>query len=144
MATVSDILAAKGRSVHQARRDETVYDAIERMVHHNIGALVVVDGGEVCGLVTERDYLGRVALRGRASKTTRVDEIMTTKVVCVHAGMDVEECMQIMTERRTRHLPVVSGRHLIGIVSIGDLVKSLMQEQAWNIEGLTGYIQGRA
>jgi len=144
MATVSDILSTKGTAVFGVRRTATVFEAIESMVRHNVGALVVTDEGEVCGIITERDYLRRVAIEGRTSKTTLVDEIMSTRVVCVTPNTPVEQCMQLMTNKRTRHLPVMSGQRLAGIVSIGDVVKKLMREQASHIEGLTDYIQGRA
>jgi len=144
MATVSDILAVKGTAVHGVRRTASVYEAIESMVKHNIGALVVTDEEEVCGIITERDYLRRVAVEGRTSRTTRVDEIMSVKVVCVTPNTPLEQCMQLMTDKRTRHLPVMSGTRLAGIVSIGDIVKNLMREQATHIEHLTDYIQGRA
>jgi len=144
MATVADILDAKGYVVHGVRRNATVYEAIESMVRHNIGALVVVEDGILCGIITERDYLRRVAVEGRTSKTTTVDEIMSTKVVCVTPNTTVESCMQLMTGKRTRHLPVMKGDRLCGIVSIGDVVKTQIREQATHIQHLTDYIQGRA
>ncbi len=144
MAMVSDILVAKGDTVHGIRRTATVFEAIAVMVRYNIGALVVTDGDELCGIVTERDYLGRVAVEGRTSKTTLVDEIMSSNVVCVTPSTTVEHCMQLMTDRRTRHLPVLRGDRVCGIVSIGDIVKKKIRDQATHIESLTGYIQGRA
>lgn len=144
MATVGDIILQKGSTVHGVSPTATVFDAIEKMVAHNVGALVVRDGDRPCGILTERDYLRRVALQGRTSKNTRVDEIMSTNLETVSPGTTVQECMRIMTSRRVRHLPVTSAARLIGIVSIGDVVKHLIRDQEDHIQHLTDYIQGRA
>lgn len=142
MNTVQDIIREKGTRVHTIGPDSTVYDAIERMVSLNIGALLVVDGRTPCGVVTERDYLRRVALRGRSSKTTAVRDIMTQELISVTPETLVDECMQLMTVRRIRHLPVMRNQNLIGIVSIGDLVKYKIRDQTSQIRHLTDYIQG--
>jgi CBS domain-containing protein len=144
MNTVSDILATKGHTVHGVRRTATVFEAIASMLRHNIGSLVVTDENAFCGIITEREYLRKVALEGRTSKTTIVDEIMMTDVPCVTPNTTLDHCMQLMTDKRVRHLPVMSGDRLTGIVSIGDIVKTLMGEQATHIQSLTQYIQGRA
>jgi CBS domain-containing protein len=144
METVADILAVKGSLVHGVRRTATVFEAIESMTRYNVGALVVTDEDQLCGIITERDYLRRVAVVGRTSKTTAVDEVMSTRLVCVSPGTTLDRCMQLMTERRIRHLPVLVGDRLTGIVSIGDIVKALIHEQATQIQHLTDYIQGRA
>jgi CBS domain-containing protein len=142
MATVSELLARKGRAVYTIGKTKTVFEAIGLMVSHNVGALVVLDGATPCGMITERDYLRKVALVGRASKSTFVQEIMSSELV--HVGLDtpVEECMQHMTRARIRHLPVLSDSQLVGLVSIGDLVKFLAEERQREIRELTAYIQG--
>jgi CBS domain-containing protein len=142
MNTVEDIIREKGRRVHTIGPESTVYDAIERMVALNIGALVVRDGHALCGMITERDYLRRVALRGRSSKTTSVRDIMTRPIISVTLGTLVNECMRLMTEQRIRHLPVVEAGQLMGLVSIGDVVKLRMRDQVTQIQHLTDYIQG--
>jgi CBS domain-containing protein len=144
MATVADVLVAKGSGVHSVTGMTSVYDAIDKMVRYNIGALVVLEGGNLQGIVTERDYLRRVALVGRTSKTTAVREIMSPSPETVSTANTVEECMQLMTRLRVRHLPVLTMNRIVGIVSIGDVVKSLLNEQACHIQNLTEYIQGRA
>jgi CBS domain-containing protein len=144
MATVADIISQKGSTAYSVGPQATVYEAIEKMVQNNVGALLVVDGAALIGIVTERDYLRRIAVEGRTSKGTLVSAIMSTRLTTVALGTTVERCMQIMTERRIRHLPVVAGSRIAGIVSIGDIVKSLLREQATHIEHLTEYIQGRA
>src|SRR5262252_5158120 len=144
MATVADIISLKGSTTHSVAPRATVYEAIEKMVHNNIGALLVVDGEALVGILTERDYLRRIAVEGRTSKDTLVLAIMSTRLTTVNLGTTVERCMQIMTERRIRHLPVISGGRIAGIVSIGDVVKNMMRDQASHIEHLTEYIQGRA
>jgi CBS domain-containing protein len=141
---VTEILREKGYVVHCIAPDETVFDAIAKMVELNIGALIVAAAGVPCGMFTERDYLRRVALRGRSSKTTLVREIMSPSIVSVGPSISVDECMAVMTERRIRHLPVIDDGDLIGIVSIGDIVKHKLREQTDQIRDLTDYIQGAA
>ena len=141
MATVSEILGAKGRDVLQIDASATVFDAIKRMVDANVGALLVTDGGRVAGIVTERDYLRRVTLEGRTEKGTQVREIMSAELVYVTPETSIEECMAVMTERRIRHLPVLAeDRDLVGIVSIGDVVKFQSKQQDVQIRLLTDYI----
>lgn len=142
MTTVSQVIAEKGRTVHTISRDATVFEAVSAMVAANVGALVVRDGPHPCGMITERDYLRRVAVEGRSSKTTAVHEIMSSGLVFVDPDTDVEEGMALMTHRRVRHLPVLEGTRLVGIVSIGDLVKFVARARAGTIDELTAYIQG--
>ena len=144
MATVADIIAIKGGSAHSVGPHDTVYTAIEKMVRANVGALLVIENDALVGIVTERDYLRRIAVEGRTSKTTPVAAIMTSRPTTVTMNTTVQQCMQTMTERRIRHLPVMVNGRLAGVVSIGDIVKSLINEQASHIEHLTEYIQGRA
>ena len=144
MATVADILIQKGSTAHSVGPQATVYEAIEKMVVHNVGALLVVDGSQLVGIVTERDYLRQIAVKGRTSRETLVSAIMSNRLITVAPSTTVERCMQTMTERRIRHLPVLAGSRIAGVVSIGDIVKNLLREQATHIEHLTEYIQGRA
>jgi len=144
MATVLDLLARKGKAVYTIGKTKTVFEAIGLMVTHNVGALVVLDGAHPCGMITERDYLRKVALLGRASKSTFVQEIMSDQLVHVSLDTAVEECMQRMTRARIRHLPVMSDAQLVGLVSIGDLVKFLAEERQHEIRELTAYIQGHS
>lgn len=143
MGTIAKVLAAKGNEVHTIAPDATVYEAVVRMVEKNVGSLLVLDGDKIAGIVTERDYLRQIAVKGRTSKTTRVGEIMTTPLVYVGPGQTVEEAMAIMSDRRIRHLPVVDGGRLIGLVSIGDLVKRVASDQKFHIQYLTDYICGK-
>jgi signal-transduction protein with cAMP-binding, CBS, and nucleotidyltransferase domain len=143
MAQVADILERKGRSVLTIDRSATVFDAIRQMVDRNVGSIIVTEKGSIAGILTERDYLRRIVLEGRTSKTTHVTEVMTAKVICVDPGRPIDECMAIMTQQRIRHLPVMEGGEVIGIVSIGDLVKSLSQEREIEIQYLTDYITGK-
>jgi CBS domain-containing protein len=143
MNGVAQILRNKASSVvHTIGPDDTVYDALERMAAHGIGALVVVQGGRILGIVSERDYARKVALADRSSRETPVSVIMTAQVLCVGPRQTTEECMALMTEHRVRHLPVVEDGRLIGLVSIGDLVKDIISEQQHIIEQLELYISG--
>jgi CBS domain-containing protein len=142
MVTVKDILDAKGRDVCTIAPDRSVYDALRLMAERQIGALLVMDGEKLVGIVTERDYARKVALEGRSSHDTPVRELMTRRVLCVRPEQTVEECMALMTDKRSRHLPVVDHKHVIGIVSIGDLVKAIIGEQKFVIEQLQHYISG--
>jgi len=142
MQTVRQVLQGKGREVWTIAPDTSVYDALALMADKGIGALVVTQGTAVAGLISERDYARNVALQGRKSRETPVAEIMTTKVACVGPEQTVQECMTIMTEMRVRHLPVMDGETLIGLVSIGDLVKVIIEEQEALIEHLVRYING--
>ena len=141
MSTVSEILERKGSDVLTIEASATVLDAIEKMVGSNVGALLVTDDGQLRGIVTERDYLRRVALEGRTESGTQVREIMSSSLVYVTPETTIEECMAVMTERRIRHLPVLDeGRQLAGIVSIGDVVKFHSAEQDVQIRLLSDYI----
>ena len=140
MKTVRDILNVKGVDVWRVDPNATVFDALQLMAEKEVGALVVMEGFRVVGIVSERDYARKVILHGRASPTTRVEEIMTTPVVHTHPDQPIEECMALMTEKRTRHLPVMSSGELVGIISIGDLVKSIIADQKFIIEQLERYI----
>ena len=143
MAHVSDILDAKGHDVLRIDGSATVLDAVKSMVEGNVGALIVTEGGQLAGIVTERDYLRRVTLEGRDERTTPVREIMSAPFVYVAPEVTIDECMAIMTERRSRHLPVLEDeRELVGIVSIGDVVKFQSQEQGVQIKFLTEFISG--
>jgi len=143
MGRVSDILRSKGSHIFSIGSDASVYDAVKEMVKHNVGALLVLDKDGVKGIITERDYLREIVLHGRTSKTTQVREIMTTEVVAVESARPIEECMAIMSERRIRHLPVVDDGALVGLVSIGDLVKQIADDREVEIRYLTEYITGR-
>jgi CBS domain-containing protein len=142
MATVSELLARKGNTVHTIGKRSTVFEAISLMVAHNVGALVVVEGTSACGIITERDYLRKVALMNRASRSTFVQEIMSDRLLHVDPNTSVDDCMQHMTQARIRHLPVLSSGQLVGMLSIGDLVKFLAEERKQEIHQLTAYIQG--
>ena len=142
MKKVRDILEVKGRDVWSIGPDASVFDALKFMAEKDVGALIVLDGGNLVGIISERDYARKVALLGRASPTTQVKEIMTSRVAYVDPEQNVEECMALVTEKRTRHLPVLENGKLIGLISIGDLVKSIITEQQFIIEQLERYIKG--
>jgi CBS domain-containing protein len=140
--TVRDILEVKGHNVWRVPLEATVFDALRLMAEKEIGALVVVDGPTPTGIISERDYARKVVLLGRTSPNTLVNEIMTSPVVFTHPDQPIEECMAIMTDKRIRHLPVMQESKLIGIISIGDLVKTIIAEQKFTIEQLERYIAG--
>ena len=142
MARVRDILETEGAHVHAISADATVYHAIEKMVEYNVGALIVRDGGAIAGIFTERDHLRRVTLGGRDPRQTAVREVMTARLVCVEPDSSVADCMSVMTRERIRHLPVVRAGEVVGLVSIGDLVKQLSTEREVEIRYLTEYITG--
>jgi CBS domain-containing protein len=143
MKGVAQILKAKpDRTVYTIRPDETVYEAVKKMADKGIGALLVTEGDRITGIVTERDYARKIVLAGRSSKETPVSVIMTRDVLCVSPQQTNEECMALMTENRVRHLPVLDRGKLIGLVSIGDLVKDIISEQQFIIEQLEHYIAG--
>jgi len=143
VSTVSQILQNKGNKVFQIEATATVFEAIKAMVDANVGALLVTEGGRITGIMTERDYLRRVTLEGRTDKEARVEEIMSSPLIYVTPDSSIEECMALMTDRRIRHLPVVEGEDVVGLVSIGDLVKFQTKEQSFRIQYLTEYITGR-
>src|SRR5919106_6385428 len=124
MNFVADILKAKGRDVWTVSSDSTVYDALQQMADKNVGALLVIEGGQLVGVFSERDYARKIILHGKASKDTLVKEIMSSEVFCVGPDQTIEQCMQLMTEKRIRHLPVLDEGRLAGVISIGDVVKT--------------------
>ena len=140
MKSLKQLIAAKGGQVHSIRPDATVFEALQLMAQKDIGALLVMDGSRVAGIMSERDYARKVILQGRSSQDIPVREIMTPEVVKVDPSRTVEECMGLMTQRRIRHLPVCEGDTLIGLVSIGDLVKEVIAEQEQTIKQLESYI----
>jgi CBS domain-containing protein len=140
--TVKDILSRKGSQVYSVHPQETVYDAIKKMADLNIGALMVLENDKIKGIISERDYRNKVILKGRASATTPVKDIMVKQVFCVNNSDNINLCMQLMTEKKIRHLPVLDNGKLIGIISIGDVVKSVIDQQKLEIDGLRNYIAG--
>ena len=140
MARVEALLDMKGRELWSIGPDDTVYAAIELMDRKSVGALVVLHGDVLVGIVSERDYARKVILKGRSSKETKVRDIMTTHVYYTVADEDVESCMAVMTDHRIRHLPVLQERRVIGMISIGDVVKHIIAEQRSTIEHLEHYI----
>ena len=140
MTTVKQMLDRKGYEVWTIEPEQTVFEAISLMVDKGIGALVVVKDDRVVGIVSERDYMRNVILRGRSSRQTPVADIMSTHVIGTNLKRSAEECMAIISEKRIRHLPVVDDGKLIGIISIGDLVKSIIDHQQFMIEQLENYI----
>jgi CBS domain-containing protein len=141
--TVSAILSQKGSTVHTIVPDATVFEAIQVMADRNIGALLVVAGDRLVGVISERDYTRKVALKGKSSRETKVREILSSPVVTATPGHAVEDCMRLMTEHRVRHLPILEGEKVVGIVSIGDLVNWTISVQDAAIEQLERYIAGR-
>lgn len=142
MHTVADILNAKGRAFRHVRPDDTVLRALEVMAEHDIGAVLVVDGERLVGIFSERDYARKVVLLGRSSRDSPVRDVMTHSVVCVPPDRTVDECMALMTEKRLRHLPVLDHKRVVGVVSIGDLVKATIEEQEFTITQLQLYVTG--
>jgi CBS domain-containing protein len=142
MITVKDILRAKGHDVISITPETTVYEALKIMADKNVGALVVLDGETVAGIMSERDYARKVILHGKASKELQVREIMTARVYYVHPEQSVQDCMAQITDKHVRHLPVLEEDRLVGIVSIGDVVKTIMAEQEDTIKLLENYITG--
>ena len=142
MKLVQHLLEAKGREIISIRPDASVLDAIKLMADKGIGSLVVTDDGDLKGIVTERDYARKVIIKGRASDTTPVADIMTVDVITASSQQTVNECMAIMTEIRCRHLPVVDDGELVGLISIGDLVQAIISDQQEEIEQLEHYISG--
>jgi len=141
--TVRNLLKAKGSEVWWLPPEATVYEAIALMAEKRIGAVLICEGGRPVGIVSERDYARKVILMGRSSKETQVREIMSSPLITVTPDQTVDECMRIVTERRVRHLPVLEGERLVGIVSIGDLVKAIISAQAQTIKQLSDYISGK-
>lgn len=143
MTRISEILKKKGTEVFQIDPDATVYEAIAAMVEHGVGALLVTHDGIIDGIVTERDYLAKVALQGRASRTTKVSEIMSANPICVDPEQEVGEAMAVMSEARIRHLPLMKDGKLAGMISIGDCVKQISRDRKAQIRTLTEYINDK-
>jgi CBS domain-containing protein len=141
--TVGSVLKRKGSEVWFVTPDQTVYEAIEKMADKAVGALLVILDGKLAGIISERDYARKVILKGRSSRTTLVKEIMTSPVIFVTAGQSVDACMDIMTRNRIRHLPIVENEKVLGVISIGDLVKWVVSEQEETIEHLQNYISSK-
>ena len=143
MTAVADILKSKSdNTVHAIAPGDSVLDALQRMAEKRIGALLVMEGETIVGIVTERDYARKIALLGRTSAATLVRDVMTADVMYVRPTQTSQECMALMTENRLRHLPVVDGARLVGLISIGDLVKDIISEQKFIIEQMENYITG--
>lgn len=140
MKTVRDILKVKGRDIWSVGPRASVYDAMKIMAETAVGALMVIEGTKLIGIISERDYARKVILQGRSSKNTQVKEIMTTHVMYTWNEQNIEECMALMTEKRFRHLPVIDEGQLVGVISISDLVKAIIAEQRFTIEQLERYI----
>jgi len=140
MSQLSEILGEKGHHVLEIEADASVFEAVKQMVEANVGSLLVTEGGKITGIVTERDYLRRVTLEGRTDKDTAVREIMSSPLIVATLETSIDECMALMTDRRIRHVPVVDGGEVVGVVSIGDLVKFKSKRQSFEIKYLTDYI----
>ena len=142
MKIVKQILQSNTRGVLAISPDATVYDALKQMADEEVGALLVIDAGKLVGIISERDYARKVILHGKSSKEIQVREIMTSKIVYVTTMHTVDECMALMTDKRIRHLPVYEDNRLVGVVSIGDLVKEAISEREYIIKQLERYIMG--
>ena len=140
MKTVKEILQAKAQKLLSIAPDASVLDALRLMAEKEVGALVVLEGERLAGIFSERDYARKVILQGKSSKDTAVREIMTHKVVCVQPEQSIEDCMALMTDKRIRHLPVLEDQTVVGVISIGDVVKEVISEQRFVIEQLEHYI----
>lgn len=142
MVTLRQLLQSKGGGIWSVTSASTVFDALRTMAEKNVGALLVIDEGKLVGIVSERDYARKIALKGKSSKDTLVKEIMTEKVVYIRPEESIEECMALMTEKHFRHLPVIDNGTLIGVISIGDVVRTVISEQKFIIAQLENYISG--
>jgi CBS domain-containing protein len=143
MKTVKQILDKKGYEIHSVTPTSTVYEALQKMAQEGIGALIVLDGEELAGIVSERDYARKIVLLGQRSADTPVKEIMTKNVICVSSDHGVEASMSIMSDKRVRHLVVRDDDRITGVISIGDVVKAIIDDQQFTIEQLKTYISGR-
>jgi CBS domain-containing protein len=142
MKPVGELLRIKGQEIWSVSPDTSVYDALKLMAEKNVGALLVLEGDKLAGILSERDYARKVILKGKASKNTPAREIMSENVVCVTPKQSVAECMALMTDKHFRHLPVIEDGKLVGVISIGDVVKAIISEQKFVIEQLEHYIAG--
>ena len=143
MKQVSHLLDHKGRDVWSVTPDATVYEAIDQMAQKGVGALLVMEGDRLVGIVSERDYARKVILKGKSSRETPVREIMSYPVICARPELTVEETMALMTDKRVRHLPVVVEERVVGVISIGDVVRGVIDDKEFHIQQLTSYITGR-
>ena len=141
--TISAILREKGAAIHSISPEATVYEAIETMAERNIGALLVMTGQRLVGIISERDYTRKIALKGKQSKQTPVSEIMLAPVISVADDASVEECMELMTQHRIRHLPVLDGERVVGVVSIGDLINWIIKTQREVLNSMEDFISGK-
>jgi CBS domain-containing protein len=142
MTTVRQIIQAKGTTVWTISPQASVLEALQLMAEKNIGALLVTEAEQLAGIFSERDYARSVALRGRTAEDTQVGEIMTSRVIYVRPNQSMEDCMALMTDKHIRHLPVMEGEQLLGVISIGDVVKEIISEQQFTIHSLESYITG--
>ena len=142
MITVGHVLQEKGNRIWSVSSDTTVYDALTLMAEKNLGAVLVMDGARIAGMFSERDYARKVILEGKSSKETPVKEIMTKDVLFVRPDHSIEDCMALMTDKRTRHFPVMEGEQLVGVISIGDVVKAIISEHQFVIKQMENYITG--
>ena len=142
MKRIQTLLKKKGYDVWSIAPDASVYDAIHLMAEKAVGALIVMDGPKLVGVISERDYARKIILEGRSSENTKISEIMSSEVITVGPDNKIEECMAMMTERRIRHLPVLDGDEVLGVISLGDLVKYIIAEQQFVIEQMERYING--
>jgi CBS domain-containing protein len=140
LKTVRQILDEKGYEIWSVSPDDSVFDALKKMADKNIGALLVLDGDELVGIISERDYARKVILKGKSSMDTPVRDIMTPRVLYIRTNQSIEECMALMTDKRIRHLPVFDQDNLVGVISIGDVVKAYISHQEFVIEQLENYI----
>lgn len=142
MTTIQQLLDAKGHEINFLRPDDTVLDALNMMENKNIGAVLVKDDDKLVGIFTERQYARKVFLKGRSSPKTLLREVMVTDVICVGPEQSTESCLALMTKKRFRHLPVIRDKHLVGIISIGDLVRSIIEDREITIDHLEHFIHG--
>ncbi|MDR9416224.1 MAG: CBS domain-containing protein [Gracilimonas sp.] len=137
---VKEILNQKGRDIYSVKPDDSVYSAISKMAEYQVGALLVMEDHKIAGIISERDYRNKVILKGRTSKTTPVRDIMTDKVIRVNTDDTINLCMQLMTDKKIRHLPVMDNDQVVGVISIGDVVKTVIAKQKSEIDSLRDYI----
>jgi CBS domain-containing protein len=142
MTTVSSVLHAKGNTIWSVAPDAMVFDALKIMAEKNIGALLVMQKDKVVGIFSERDYARKIVLKGESSRTTAVKDVMTSEVLSVHPEQSLDECMALMTNKHVRHLPVLENGNLIGLISIGDVVKAIISAHEFTIKQLENYITG--
>ena len=142
MITVGQVLQEKGNRIWSVSPDAMVYDALTLMAEQNLGAVLVMDGARIAGILSERDYARKVALKGKSARETPVKEIMTKDVLFVRPSHSIEDCMALMTDKRIRHLPVMEAEQLMGVISIGDVVKAIISEHKFVIQQLESYIAG--